>query len=339
MNIYRSFKPLIYISRIFCLAPFAVVENSGAIKYKPSKLWLLYSILGVCVSFIFQISVFWKEISLKGEVVFNATTEGVAIIRLLVSTASQVISLYNGKNVIRILDQISLLDKESDETHTRYYKLYKMFVTLISFILISIVTPSIFSLVIINTSFFRNISIIVYGGAVYLTGNFIIGSAELQFTHFIILLRCQFSILNDAFLTFATASPYRTSDQTFEPPGNGCDTSSGRSNSFPFHPVATVKSSIRRVCRQHSSLCDISELVNRTYSLHVLQFTALTLLEVVCGLYSFFIVVSHPGFSIYFSSFKYYVAYWVIWIFVLLAKVVLLAVTCNYTSREVSMIL
>jgi hypothetical protein len=336
MNIYNTFQPLIYISRIFCLAPFAVVENSGAIKYKSSTFWLLYSILGVCVSFILQINVVWNKISIKGAILFNAAAEGITITVLLVSTTVQVISLYNGKNVIRILDEISLLDNEHDEARIRYYRLYKLFVIIIICNLISFVTPAVFSFAGINTNSMGIMLIIVYYGTVYFVGNFIIWLADLQFIHFVILLRYHFSLLNDSILNL-TASPYRTtSDQTFESPGNGCDTSSGRSNWFPFHSVATIKSSIRRVCRQHSSLCDISELVNRTYSLHVLQFTALTLFEVVCGLYSFLIGVSHPGFSNYFSSYNYYVTYWVIWIFMLSAKVVLLAATCNYTSREVS---
>ena len=37
MDVYRIFKPVIYITRVFCLAPFAAVEDSGSTRHKFSK--------------------------------------------------------------------------------------------------------------------------------------------------------------------------------------------------------------------------------------------------------------------------------------------------------------
>jgi hypothetical protein len=257
----------------------------------------------------------------------------------LVSTTAQVISLYNGKNVIRILDQISSLDNEFDEARIKYYSPCKMFVILIIFTLISFVTPVVFSIMAINTHSMENTLTLMYNGTVYFVGNFIIWLADLQFTLFITLLRYHFSLLNDSILNLTAASLYiTTSNQTLEPSDIACNTSSGRSataSSYPFNSVATIQSTTLRLCRQHSSLCDISEFVNRKYSLHLIQFVGLTLFEVVCGLYTFIVGLLQPGFSIYFSSYKYYATYWVIWIFMLSAKVVFLSATCNYTSREV----
>lgn len=340
MDIYQTIKPLIYISRIFCLAPFSVVQKSGAIKYKLSTFWILYSISGASASFVLQISVFWNKISLGGTLLYNATAEGITLITLLASITAQVLSIYNGKNIIRILDQMTLLDNECDGAHMRYCRLYKLFVVIIICIAISFLTPAIFSFVGTNTNSVENILIVSYYGTVFFLGNFIVWLTDLQFNHFVILLKCHFSLLNDAIRHNTAASLCRaTSNHTIQPPIIACNTNSGRSassNPLPCQSLATIESTLRKVCRHHSSLCDISQFINSTYSKHVLHFTGLAFFEIVYGLYIFLVSLSDPNFPNYFSTSKYYVTYWVIWSIILLAKVVFLVATCNYTSREVS---
>jgi hypothetical protein len=97
-----------------------------------------------------------------------------------------------------------------------------------------------------------------------------------------------------------------------------------------------IKSILRNIFRHHSSLCDITELVNRIYSPHVLQSTAVTFFDVVCALYYFNTVVLHPDFFNLSWSATFMIATGLLWIVTFSSKVVLLAVACSYTSHEVS---
>jgi hypothetical protein len=144
MDAYHIFRPLIYISRAFCLAPFALIEHSGSTKYQLSKFWFIYSILGVCISIIFQMKVLLTGITVDGSVVMNATGQVMIILTCLSSIASQVLCVSNGRNVIRVLDQISILDRDDDNVHLNYCRVFKVFILLIMYTVISIVVPHIF---------------------------------------------------------------------------------------------------------------------------------------------------------------------------------------------------
>jgi len=86
MDLYRIFKPVIFISRVFCLAPFTAVEDSGSTRYKFSTFCLLYSILGVCALFILQINVLWISLLLSGATIVN-------VISMVMSAATCVASV------------------------------------------------------------------------------------------------------------------------------------------------------------------------------------------------------------------------------------------------------
>ena len=110
MDLYRIFKPMICISRVFCVAPFTAVEDSGSTRYQFSTFWLLYSILGVCALFIFQINVFWISLLVSGATIINVIAMVMSAAKCVASVVTQVLCLSNGKNVIRILDLVSVLD-------------------------------------------------------------------------------------------------------------------------------------------------------------------------------------------------------------------------------------
>ena len=131
MDLYRIFKPVIYISRLFCLAPFAAVEDSGSTRYKLSTFWLLYGSLGLCASFAFQINLLWITVSTSDATVYNSISQILTAATCAASVVTQVLCLNNGKNVIRILDHVSVLDSEHCEARVSYYRLYKVFIVLL----------------------------------------------------------------------------------------------------------------------------------------------------------------------------------------------------------------
>jgi hypothetical protein len=90
------------------------------------------------------------------------------------------------------------------------------------------------------------------------------------------------------------------------------------------------------VCRHHDSLCDISELVNRTYSLQILLSVTMMCIDVLFMAYSFSAEISNPSAINLISSPQFiFISSLVGW-FTVTAKVVLLVVVCNRASHEVS---
>jgi hypothetical protein len=152
MDLYRIFKPMIFISRVFCLTPFTAVENSGSTRYKFSIFWLLYSILGVCALFIFQINMFWISLLVSGATIVNVINMVMSATTRLASVVSQVFCLSNGKNVIRILDLVSVLDSEHSGARISYYRLYKVFIVHLIYSIFSLTATHIMNFATINTN-------------------------------------------------------------------------------------------------------------------------------------------------------------------------------------------
>jgi hypothetical protein len=152
MDLYRIFKPVIFISRVFCLAPFAAVEHSGSKRYQYSTFWLLYSILGVCASFISQLSVFWIPLSISDEALYNAFSQVLEAATCVVSVVIQVLCLSNRKNVIAILDHVSVLDSEHSGAPISYYRLYKVFIVHLICCIISLVVLNVMCFAALDTN-------------------------------------------------------------------------------------------------------------------------------------------------------------------------------------------
>jgi hypothetical protein len=334
MDLYRIFKPVIYISRIFCLAPFAAVEESGSTRYKFSTFWLLYSTSGVCVSLIFQINIVWNSVSVSGAAVFNATVKLISAVTFTASIVSQVLCLCNGKNIIRILDRVSVLDKEHGGSQITYCRLYKVFIILIICSVISLLVPNIIGFANLNTDSVYGLEI-VYLSTGYFICDAVLFLSDTQFIHFALLLKYRFSVLNDTVINFTVPSLYRNPrNHTIYPPSFDRDMSP--SSSAFSSSVTVLKSILINVYRHHNALCDISECVNGTYGVQILQSVMVTCIGVLFWVYCLSTEFSHPDFIKYYSSNKMFMISIFIWVLAFSAKIVLLLVVCNCASREVS---
>jgi hypothetical protein len=188
MDLYRIFKPVIYVSRIFCLAPFAVVEDSGSTKYKLSKFWLFYSIFGMCFSSLFVINLFWIHPSFSGPVIFSAISQVISTATCVASIVSQVLCLCNAKNVVRILDHVFVLDSEHDGERISYYRLYKVFIILIICKVVFLVVPNVICFAIMNTNSVYILEI-VYFLSVSFISDAVLFISDMQFIHFVTSLK------------------------------------------------------------------------------------------------------------------------------------------------------
>jgi len=209
MDLYRIFKPVIFISRLFCLAPFAAVEDSGSTRYQYSTFWLLYSILGVCSLFIFQINVFWISLLVSEATIVNVITMVMTAATIVTSVVTQGLCLSNGRKVIRILDHVSALDSEHSGTRISYYRLYKVFILHLIYSIISLLAPNIINFATINTNSVHGLKIL-YSTTVYFICDVMLLLSDTQFIHFVLLLKYRFSVLNDTLINFTLPSLYKT---------------------------------------------------------------------------------------------------------------------------------
>jgi len=333
MDVYRIFKPVIFISRVFCLAPFAIVEDSGSTRYKFSTFWLLYSILGVCASFISQIGVIWITISFSYETLYNAFSQVATAAIYMMSFVVQVFCLINGKNVLTILDNVSVLDSEHSGARIGYYRLYRVFIVHLICCIISFVVLNIISFAAFDTNSVY-MFVIIYYSTVYFISDAVLLISDTQFINFVLLLKYRFSLLNDTVTNVTVPSLYKTSlNHIIIAPS--VDRTVNSSTSAVSSSITLLKSTLRKVCRHHDSLCDISEFVNRTYSFQILLSVAIRSIEflvLACSLSSEFY---NPHLNI-FSSELFFSMSSLCVLFAGTAQFVQLVAVCNRTSHEVS---
>jgi len=334
MDLYRIFKPVIFISRVFCLAPFAAVEDSGSTRYKFSTFWLLYSILGVCAAFISEIHMLWITLFFSGATILNVTSKIMAAATCVASVVTQVLCLNNGKNVIRILDHLSVLDSEHSGARISYYRLYIVFIFHLIYGIVSLVAPTIMFYATIDPSCVFSLQLIYYS-TVFFICDVVLLLSESQFIHFLLLLKDRFSVLNDTVINFTVPSLYQTSlNHMIRAPS--VDRSVNSSTSAVTSSITMLQSTLRKVCRHHDALCDISESVNRTYSFQILLSVKVTCIKILFATYIVSIEFSYTSNLQSFSFKQYFSMSTIVCLFALTAKVVLLVVVCNRASREVS---
>ena len=334
MDVYRIFKPVIFISRVLCLAPFAAVEESGSTRYKFSTLWLLYSILGVCAFFISNISVFWSPTSISNEALQNAFTQVASSVICMPSVVVQVFCLNNGKNVLRILDHVSALDSEHIGARISYYRLYRVFIFHLICCIITLVTFNGTWFAAVDTNY-AYIFEMVYYITLFFFSDVVLLLSDTQFIHFVLLLKYRFSVLNDTIINFPVQSLHKTSLYHMMR-ATAVDRSVNSSTSGASNSVTMLKSTLRKVCRHHDSLCDISEFLNRTYSLQILLIVTVNCIRVLFVAYTLSIEFSYASNLQYFSSTKILSMTTIVWNVAVTAKILLLVVVCNFASHEVS---
>ena len=334
MDLYRIFKPAIFISRVFFLAPFVAVEESGYTRYKFSIFWLLYSILGVCATFVSQINILWTILIFSGATLLNVTSVIMSAATILASVVTQALCLNNGKNFLRILDHVSVLDSEHIGARISYYRLYRVFIVLFIYSIISLVAPNIFFFATINTNSVYSLKIL-YCTTVYFICEVVLVLSDTQFIHFVLLLKYRFSVLNDNVINFTVQSLHKPSlNHMIIAPA--VDRSVNSSTSAVSSSVMLLKSTLREVCRHHDSLCDISEFVNRTYSLQILLIVTVNFIKVLFAAQAVSNEFSSASILPYYSSTKIVSMSTIVWICTVTVKVVLLVAVCNRTSHEVS---
>jgi hypothetical protein len=197
----------------------------------------------------------------------------------LASVVTQGLCLSNGKNVIRILDLVSVLDSEHCGARINYYRLSKVFIFHLIYNIISFVAPNVMWFAALDTNLVYILKLVHYT-TVYFICYIVLLLSDIQFIHFVLLLKYRFSVLNNTLVNCILPSLYKTS-QNHMIRAPAVDRSVNSSTSAVPSSNTVLKSTLRKVCRHHDSLCDISEFVNRTYSLQILLIVTVTCIGVL----------------------------------------------------------
>jgi hypothetical protein len=228
---------------------------------------------------------------------------------------------------------VSALDSEHSGARISYYRLYRVFIVLLIYSIISLVAPNIIFFATINTNSVYSLKIL-YSTTVYFICDVVLLLSDTQFIHFVLLLKYRFSVLNDTVINFPVQSLYKTSLNHMIR-ATAVDRSVNSNTSAVSSSVTVLKSTLRKVCRHHDSLCDISEFVNRTYSFQIFLSVTIRSIGVLFLAYSFSSGLSNPTLSLY-SSKLFFSMSSLGGLFAGTAQVVLLVAVCNRTSLEVS---
>jgi hypothetical protein len=276
----------------------------------------------------------WISVFFSGPTIMHLVSKVMIAATSVTSVVTQVLCLYNGKNVLRILDHVSVLDNEHSGPCISYYRLYKLFIFLLICSIISLVGPYIMIFATINTNSVFSLNNLCYS-TVYIICDAVLLLSDTQFIHFVLLLKYRFSLLNDTLINFTAPSLYKTSlNHMIRAPS--VDSSVNSSTSAVSSSITLLKSILRKVCRHHDSLCNISELVNRTYSLQILQIVTVNCLKVLFATYTVSIEFSYFSILQYYSTKRFFTVSTIVSLLLVATKVVLLVVVCNRASHEVS---
>ena len=252
----------------------------------------------------------------------------------LASVVTQVLCLNNGKNVIRILDLVSVLDSEHSGARISYYRLYKVFIVHLIYSIISLLAPNIMNFATIKTNSAYRFKILYYS-AVYVICDIVLLLSDTQFIYFVLLLKYRFSVLNGTLINFTLPSLNQTSlSHMIRAPA--VEHSVNSSSLAVSSSITVLKSSLRKVCRHHDSLCDISEFVNRTFSLQILLIVTVNCIKVLIAVHIVSVEFSYTSILQLYSSKQILSVSTIVWLCVTTAKVVQLVVVCNRASHEVS---
>jgi hypothetical protein len=288
----------------------------------------------VCASFIVQINVFWIPLSISDEALFNVVSQVGTSVTFGASVVTQVLCLNNGKNVIRILDDLSVLDSEHSGACISYYRLYIVFIVYLICCILTLVALKVMWFAGLDTNSVYILKNVCYS-TVYFVCEVVLLLSDTQFIQFVLLLKYRFSVLNDTLINFTAPLLYKTSlNHMITAPSE--DRSVNSNTSAVSSSSTLLKSTLRKVCRHHDSLCDISELVNRTYSLQILLVVTMTSIDGLLMVYAFSTELSNPSTLNFFASNIIFFVSAFVGFFAVTAKVVLLVVVCNRASHEVS---
>ena len=254
MDIYAISSPIFHIARFFGLASYTLVVGDFQKVYSYSKFWLCYGIFWSCL-FCF-VATFLYRMDVDNELTdfYRYSLITVLILFFGITLASQIISLINGKRIVKIYKQIDKYDRalNLNPVKSQLYKIVNA-ESIASFIIMLFVY---YICSIGLMQYFKNAGILlaIYFWLMSLSAETLLWIINSQFIYLVIMLKQRFSYLNQL-LQCATEKLTMNYGTLIE-------------------PVTILNSKIcirnANIARLHEELCGIMEYVNSTFSFQMI---------------------------------------------------------------------
>ncbi|KAJ9599107.1 hypothetical protein L9F63_010375, partial [Diploptera punctata] len=305
MDIYKVAKPVIYISRIFGIAPFTYCDTD-LYKLKLSTFWKIYSSFWSLI-IIFGLSVMTcMHFQLEANEVYNFSSVVVIVSYVAAVFITQIICLINGKRVLHTFEDIFLLCGILDiqRTHCHYLKLVfiQNMISIVPFIYTAIFLKSIVCQI------------------TWLSPFVMIWTNQLHFLCFIIIMYQCFSHLNCKLEQISITKRFSCPSLKL----------TVTSNSLKY----SLSSKIAHIKKLHSYICDVSEYIEKTYSLQILLVLVISFFQIVWFLYALIAVLVIPYAGKYFISMINDTHSVLASVIFFAVKIMLNIIACTTTSNE-----
>ncbi|KAJ9599106.1 hypothetical protein L9F63_010374, partial [Diploptera punctata] len=269
MDIYKVAKPIVYISRIFGIAPFAYCDT-GLYKLKHSTFWEIYSsFLGLLITFGLFVMIY-TQFKFERNEVYNFSSLIVIGSFVIVVFIMLIVCLANGKRVLQTFKYIfrvcGLLGIQLAHCH------YLKFVFIQNVISTG---PFIYTIVCVlldaSKHALNEFLISLYCQITWLSPFVMMWTVQSHFLCFIIIIYQCFSRLNcklELVLIARHSSCPSLKLTEF-------------SNSLKY----SLSSKIAHIRKLHSYICDVSEYIEKTYSLQILLILVISFFQIIWFLY------------------------------------------------------
>ncbi|KAJ9580576.1 hypothetical protein L9F63_024243, partial [Diploptera punctata] len=325
MDIYSISEPVIKVSRFLGILPFSINEN----KLEYSKFWIIYSIFwfinllcGLTCFIYFEFKFGENTMSMN----YFSSIVVIGFFVLVVCTI-QIMCLVNGRRTIKIIKNIHVISKQIEKKQTDYIYFQLVFSQLFALILAFIGNVNMSFEYLVDRDIYE-IVLYAYAMSAICLALVTLWSADSHFICLIIIILQFFSHLNtnlkNSFIsncsTTLKSSTIKLSTKTSE-----CKV---------LLMDSTSKKRISELRYLHGRLCDVSQYINKTYSLQILLSMIVTFLQITWFLYSIFLLVFSPQFVEKVFNMKYCLIFILFWILLLIMKIVTILLTCSSTSEK-----
>ncbi|KAJ9583541.1 hypothetical protein L9F63_022104 [Diploptera punctata] len=277
MDHYKFLNSIISISKLFGLAPFAIVtdKTTNTKMYELSKFWIIYTIMFVLFSTTFQIIIYTNADIWSEEVVLKNIFIFIFHITIFFVTIIQLINLINAKKLISIINILfSMNFKFNYDAEIKINKSFQF----CSVIFIS--STNILLLVVIN--FYpkfnsRGISFTVATAIKF----FLFSLPHLQLIQFLTIVREKYICLNVNIIKLARRDNisivYRNRVEL-----NFNSHLMNKNNNYSRYDFIMLLT-LRKV---HNLLCELAEELSELYCVHTTISVALTFIQLTVGAYT-----------------------------------------------------
>ncbi|KAJ9599108.1 hypothetical protein L9F63_010376 [Diploptera punctata] len=317
MDIYKVAKPIIYISRIFGIAPFTYC-HTGLYKLKHSTFWEIYSSFWALLIIFSLFVMIYTQFKLEVNEVYNFSSVVVIGSFVIAVFITQIMCLVNGNRVLETFKDIFRLCRLLTIQPTHYHYLKFAFIQ-------NIISVGPFICTVIYNLYDESkypldeFLISLHCQIIWLCAFLIIWTVQSHFLCFVIIMYQCFSRLNYIFEQISITKHYSC-----------CSLHKLSKFSNPLK----ASLNIAHIRHLHSYTCDLNECVENTYSLQILLTVVISFFFIIWLLYALIAMTFIPRAGKYFKLEGNYSFTNPTCIVFCIGKIMLNIVACTTTSNE-----